>query len=300
MDTMSIVNQNLANVNAALQSVNNAAQQAYSIYQDQRNYDFSVENSDYQKALNAKVMEREDTAIQRRVADLEAAGLSKYAATPANSAAMQSYSSQAGKQDVKGADINMMQHMLQIQEQAARTKLAQSEYYFYRDTMDERKRQLRVGNDYTVSQTAGADIANLIAGRRNLLDENEYGWLSDNNFQNFRQRLANDLLGSDYETNLKGLDWLIKSEFGYGKAQREDAKHRRDMKLDEEYYNWLMSQGEDGLTNMLKGYMADLLKAQSDASKSSQEARNRTAEQGWHMGFEGVRALLPIFLMLMR
>lgn len=40
-----------------------------------RNYEFQRENFDYQKALQQQIFEREDTAIQRRRADLEAAGL---------------------------------------------------------------------------------------------------------------------------------------------------------------------------------------------------------------------------------
>lgn len=54
----------IGGVNAAAGVFNTA----YSVYQDQRNYD-------YQKALQEKQWEREDTAIQRRRADLEAAGL---------------------------------------------------------------------------------------------------------------------------------------------------------------------------------------------------------------------------------
>lgn len=54
----------IGGVNAAAGVFNTA----YSVYQDQRNYD-------YQKALQEKQWEREDTAVQRRRADLEAAGL---------------------------------------------------------------------------------------------------------------------------------------------------------------------------------------------------------------------------------
>ena len=39
-----------------------------------RNYELQTENLDYQKALQQKIFEREDTAVQRRRADLEAAG----------------------------------------------------------------------------------------------------------------------------------------------------------------------------------------------------------------------------------
>ena len=40
----------------------------YNLYTNKRDFD-------YQKALQQKIFEREDTAVQRRMADLEAAGL---------------------------------------------------------------------------------------------------------------------------------------------------------------------------------------------------------------------------------
>lgn len=51
-----------------LNALNNLFNTGYSVYQDQRNFD-------YQKELQKKQWEREDTAVQRRRADLEAAGL---------------------------------------------------------------------------------------------------------------------------------------------------------------------------------------------------------------------------------
>lgn len=43
------------------------------------NYDLQAANFDYQKALQQQIFNREDTSYQRQVADLEAAGLNKYA-----------------------------------------------------------------------------------------------------------------------------------------------------------------------------------------------------------------------------
>lgn len=44
-------------------------------YDSNRNFELQKENLDYQKALQEKIFQREDTAVQRRRADLEAAGL---------------------------------------------------------------------------------------------------------------------------------------------------------------------------------------------------------------------------------
>lgn len=60
------------------QAANNVAQ-AYSAYhakeQADKNYELQSENFDYQKALQERIFAREDTALQRYVSDLKAAGL---------------------------------------------------------------------------------------------------------------------------------------------------------------------------------------------------------------------------------
>ena len=52
--------------------------------QNQANLRYQTENLDYQKALQQKIFEREDTAIQRRKRDLEAAGFNPYIAMNGN------------------------------------------------------------------------------------------------------------------------------------------------------------------------------------------------------------------------
>ena len=48
----------------------------HSIIANKRNFDFQKENLAYQKDLQKEIFAREDNAVQRRVADLKAAGLS--------------------------------------------------------------------------------------------------------------------------------------------------------------------------------------------------------------------------------
>lgn len=49
---------------------------AGSIFNNERNLNYQKQAQDYSKFLNQKTWEREDNAVQRRVADLKAAGLS--------------------------------------------------------------------------------------------------------------------------------------------------------------------------------------------------------------------------------
>lgn len=50
----------------------------YSIYQDQRDNSFKNKVFDYQKSIQQKIFDREDTALQRRMADAEKAGLNPF------------------------------------------------------------------------------------------------------------------------------------------------------------------------------------------------------------------------------
>lgn len=50
----------------------------YSIYQDQRDNNFKNKVFDYQKAVQQQIFDREDTALQRRMADAEKAGLNPF------------------------------------------------------------------------------------------------------------------------------------------------------------------------------------------------------------------------------
>lgn len=67
--------------------------------QADRNYELQKENLDYQKALQEKIFQREDTAVQRRRADLEAAGLNPNLAAGSSAGAGSVVSTTAPQKD---------------------------------------------------------------------------------------------------------------------------------------------------------------------------------------------------------
>lgn len=67
LSVMNQTTQNLVNAYSAIEASKNA----------EKNYNLQKENYDYQKSLQQQIFDREDTAVARRVADLEASGLNK-------------------------------------------------------------------------------------------------------------------------------------------------------------------------------------------------------------------------------
>lgn len=88
---------------------NKLAQDQLTLNEDiaNKNYDLSKEQFDYQKQLNELTMQREDTAFQRQVADLKAAGLSPLMVAGNGAAANPLQSSQAPQFDMTGINQAM-------------------------------------------------------------------------------------------------------------------------------------------------------------------------------------------------
>lgn len=94
------------------------------------NYGNSVANLDYQKALQQQIFEREDTALQRRMADAKAAGLNPYSVLQTGGASsgnvVKTEAPQVGGMNLNGI-LDTVNSILQIQQAVSETNKAKTD-----------------------------------------------------------------------------------------------------------------------------------------------------------------------------
>ena len=64
----------MGEIGGIIDSITNALSAHYGFFNNERNFYYERRNWQYQKALQREIFNREDTAVQRRAADLKAAG----------------------------------------------------------------------------------------------------------------------------------------------------------------------------------------------------------------------------------
>lgn len=89
----------LSNIGSAVSALATLAQTGYNIYNSDRNYKLQVAQNAQNLDLYRESLEREDNAVQRRAADLEAAGLSKTLAAGASASTMSPIQLKAAQHD---------------------------------------------------------------------------------------------------------------------------------------------------------------------------------------------------------
>lgn len=110
------------------------ANTAYNLYTNKRDFD-------YQKALQQQIFEREDTAVQRRMADLKAAGLNPNLAA-GSAAGAGAVVSRSTTNDVDmGSALDMIQaaNQIKLQKQEVKNKQEENEILKFQKSMAERE-----------------------------------------------------------------------------------------------------------------------------------------------------------------
>lgn len=148
--------------------VSSAISSGLNVWQQNKNLEFQKQaykdQFEYQKELNRLQMEREDSAVQRNVADRTKAGLNPLGAGASQTTALQTATPQAPTQQVDYSQIpNQIMGALQMQENIANTKADRMLTQRQIATEAERANNTRIDTLLKKRQSAKTD-----AERRNI------------------------------------------------------------------------------------------------------------------------------------
>lgn len=201
------------------------------------NYGNSKANLDYQKALQQEIFKREDTSLQRRMADAKSAGLNPYSVLQTGGSSSGNVVKTEAPQ-LQGMNLNgildTVNSILQIQERVAETNKAKQE------AINSGKTGLILDADL-----ANKDWQNKMYGQDYDLSK----FAKYNSFLNTMRNMAdfNFDFNTDFRFKLDGDDWNIDRIYGNSRVgdtffgQNKDSAYGKS-RVNEYAYNKYLSE----------------------------------------------------------
>lgn len=282
-------------ISGAANAVGSLFNTGYGVYQDQRNYGFSQEQFDYQKALNQQVMDREDTAVQRRMADLQAAGLNPNlaAGSAASASALSTFGGSAGSKNLPGHDLDFMSHIYDLQQKKVQTSFLKKKSELEIDRLEAEIENIQSSTDRNKSETSGIDLSNVFKANENVMQEFEKNWRMGENGANFLRLLNAAMLGAEYDNEGKSLSNQNR-RYQNQADQYKGGKAARDNMLDQLRYDFFMAS-TDGYNNLWRMLEGDRLIKEADAVERELDVDS----YGLRKGSEIFRNFLaPLFMLV--
>lgn len=187
---------------------------------NERNLKFQQENLDYQKWLQQEMFRREDSAVQRRAADLKAAGLSQTLAAGQGAGAGAVISTKAKEAiDTSGAVLQLIKMVSDITTSFTQRQLMESQTYSNNARANTENWNLRYYKDQGLPTNASG-LGKVLAQIFGVVDKNQEKGV---------------IPGNDYFVNkLKDLEWILKPQGEKNKELRrleqEEIEKRKKLR----------------------------------------------------------------------
>lgn len=188
---------------------------------NQMNLDFQRENLDYQKALQKQIFEREDSAYQRTVNDMRAAGLNPVSMQGTNGSGE---AFQTDSQNVqKTSDLQAVSEIMNVMNQISNTRNNASLSHAQSNLMNAQAENQRIKNlwesDILASTFEGLDLDNV--GKRFSNERQNIAWLNEIDQRNFNNNFG-------IIDNMPDILKLSLLQSGIGAFNKKDTIFTRD------------------------------------------------------------------------
>lgn len=173
----------VSSIGSGVSAIAKLAETGYNIYNAERNFKYQKEQNEQNLQLYKESLEREDNAVQRRAADLEAAGLSKTLAAGSSASTMSPIQIKAAQHDdIKLQVAEALQQsqafamgMETLKQAKAETKIAENEADNLGKKNELLNEEIKQAKEETKQAEQGSESRELTLKSERL--NNNKGWL---------------------------------------------------------------------------------------------------------------------------